>query len=86
MFHLVAQQYYCTTPPIMAIPSVVEIVMAPEGAMCKTKCNGAETHAAIEKLERLIAAEAANAGDCGFPGAHVVIPTPDQAECQNYRG
>ena len=86
MLQLVAQQDYCTTASVVTIPSVVEIVMAPETAMCKTKCNGAETHAAVEKLKLVFVAKTAHAGDCSFPGAHVVIPIPDQAECQNYRG
>jgi hypothetical protein len=82
MFDLTAQQYYCTTPSIVVILSVVEIVMASNAAMCKTEYNGLETDAAVEKLIVLPVAETAHAGDCGLPGPHGVIPTPDSAECQ----
>lgn len=86
MFHLVPQYYHCTTPPVVAIPRVVEIVMAPKAAMCKTKYNGSKADAAVEKLKLLFMTEAAYAGDCSFPGPHVVIPTPNKAQYETYRG
>lgn len=86
MLHLLAQQYYCTTPPVVAIPRVVEIVMAPEAAMCKTKYHGAHADAAVEELKALLPAIAAGGGNCSLPGPHVVIPEPDEAEGQEYRG
>lgn len=82
MLHLAAQDYYGAAPPVVAVARVVEIVMAPEATMCNTERNASEADAAVQELETLIAAKAVYTGDCGFPGAHVVIPTPDQAECQ----
>lgn len=86
MLHLVPQQYYRATPAVVAVARVVEIVMASEAAMCNTKCKGTEADAAVQKLKLLLAAEIAYAGDCSFPGAHVVIPAPGKTECQTYRG
>jgi hypothetical protein len=78
MFDLVAEKYYCTTASIMAVPRVVEIVMAPEPPMCNTKHHGSQADAAIEKLIMPIVAEATHTGDRRLPGPHVVVPTPDR--------
>lgn len=82
MLDFPAQHYNCTTLPVMAVPRIVEIVMAPEATMCKTEYNGTKTDAAVEKLEPAVVAIPAHTVDCGLPGPHVVIPAPDKAERQ----
>lgn len=86
MLHILPQQYHRTPPPVVAVARVVEIIMASEAAMCNTKYDGTEADAAVQKLKLLFAAEIAYAGNCSFPGAHVVIPAPGKAECETYRG
>lgn len=83
---LAAEEDYCTTPSVVAIPGVVEIIMASEPAMCKTKHHKAETYTPVQKLVILLMTEAAYVRDCGFPGSHVVIPAPDNAEYHAYGG